>query len=663
MIKTADTYLPPTAPMMNGLALLLWGWQCDFLIYAIPMAIALELSRIVPWKIPVSNIEFNRVSDLSSMIFLVAVVYTFSTRSYHGIYTILSLLPMLLYLLILAQVYSLQGYIRPSALFISLRRIESADPGNYQGIDLSYPYLFVCLVSASAGNHHPFLFYIFVVILISWTLWCLKLKHTNNYLWVFLIMVAIFVGYGGQLGMKHLQSVAESKFVGWFDQFMWRNRDPQRTSTAIGSLGKLKLSDRIMVRVDTHGKKPDRPMLLREATYTNYAYGVWTNYQTTLQLIDPTPDGKQWIIDDRITSPEKITVSFFMDDEIAIVPIPMGLGSITNVTAAQIDHSAYGALSIELNPGWVKYDVLFNEQQIHDALPTDEDLDIPSIYDDELRELTNQLNLENLPAEEKVMSIKRFFAENFEYSLTQTQRYPRGRYLSKFLFENRKGHCEYFATATALLLRAAGIPARYVVGYSVDEYSKLENQYIGRARHAHSWVLAYVNNQWQVIDTTPPVWAPLESENSSALEPLMDMWSWFAYKLATWEEDDTKNSTHMLIWLLLPVLLYYLWRMFIKNKVQNVRKQLQEKQKPVHVAGTDSPFYSLQKILEQDYTPRKPGETLTAWVKQIEKTVHGLALQELLALHYRYRFDPAGLNSREKELLQNMVNKQLAELQ
>ena len=75
--------------------------------------------------------------------------------------------------------------------------------------------------------------------------------------------------------------------------------------------------------------------------------------------------------------------------------------------------------------------------------------------------------------------------------------------LSHFLLQSRAGHCEYFATATVLLLRAAGIPARYCRGYAVQEFSKLENRFIVRDRHAHAWTLAYVDGIWTNFDTTP----------------------------------------------------------------------------------------------------------------------------------------------------------------
>ena len=663
--KSGNVLFPPAPPFLTGSTLMIWGWQCDFIFYALAMAVLLESARFVHWRTPINDKEFNHISDLSSVIFLIVVVYVFATRSYHGIFTILSLLPFLLYLLILTQTWSVQGNIKPGTLFISMRKTNPDNPdSNNFGIDLSFPYLIVCLIAASAGNQQENLFFVFVIILVAWTLWSLRPQHARKYVWLSLMLISIATAYAGQAGLYRLQHYTEATFLQWFEQFMWRSRDPNRTTTAIGSLGKLKLSDRIMVRVDTRGKKLDSPLYLREASYNNYAYGVWTNFQHTLRLIDPVPAGRHWIINENITADERVTISFHLDEEKAIIPVPMGLGSISKVSAIEIEHSPYGALSMELNPGWVKYDAIFNGTQVDDALPGKDELEIPPVYKKELLELADQLGLDIQSPAQRIETVKRFFADNFEYSLTQTERYPRGKYLSKFIFETRKGHCEYFATATALLLRAAQVPTRYVVGYAVDEYSPLEGRYIGRARHVHSWVVAYVDNQWQMIDTTPPVWSPLEAMDRSFIEPLVDLWSWISYKLSTWGTDDAdSDTTSILYWLLVPVLLYFLWRMFIKDRVQNTKLRVKDKQMIIHRAGIDSAFYQLLAALEARYVPRKTGETISAWLAKIEKNIQVAELRELLILHYRYRFDPAGLDSTEKQILESKVKEQLATLE
>ncbi len=657
MIVRPKLLFPPAPPFLITAGLLMWGWQCEFLIYALLMALSLESARWIQGRVPITEKEFNLIADLSSVIFVVAVVYIFSTRSYHGIFIILGLLPFFFYPLILAQTWSVQGHITPGVLFMSLRRLErnGMSPVNME-IDLSYPYLFASMIAASAGNHHEIIFYICVVVLLAWTLWTLRPKHSHPAVWLLMFTLAGAGGLAGQAGMEKLQAMAEASVLQWFDQFMWRSRDPLRASTAIGSLGKLKLSDRIVARITPLEKPLQKPLLLRESSYTNYAYSVWTNYQNTLSIIDATRTNF-WIIDDTINPDDKLRISFFMDNETAIVPIPLGLANLSYVTAAQVEHSAYGALSIELNPGWIKYDTAFNQQQIQDAPPSKEDMEIPSIYAAELKQLADELGLPAQTPQERINTVKKFFADNFTYSVTQNQRYTRAGYLTKFLFEDRKGHCEYFATATALLLRAANVPTRYVVGYAVDEYSTLEQQYIARARHAHSWVQVYADSQWQTLDTTPAVWAPMEAEDQSALEPLLDLWSWAAYKLATWDSEDTENGTTILIWLLLPFLAYYIWRVFIRGRMQRGTK---DKQKgnviPVKQAGLDSIFYALVQELEQRYTPRLPGETLMTWLAKIEKNFTNSELRELLALHYRYRFDPLGLSEAEKRFFYNKAN-------
>ena len=64
--------------------------------------------------------------------------------------------------------------------------------------------------------------------------------------------------------------------------------------------------------------------------------------------------------------------------------------------------------------------------------------------------------------------------------------------MSRFLLRTRSGHCEYFATATVLLLRQLGIPARYAVGYAVHEATG--RKYVVRQRDAHAWCLVWNPN-------------------------------------------------------------------------------------------------------------------------------------------------------------------------
>jgi hypothetical protein len=77
--------------------------------------------------------------------------------------------------------------------------------------------------------------------------------------------------------------------------------------------------------------------------------------------------------------------------------------------------------------------------------------------------------------------------------------------LAQFLFERRKGHCEYFASAMAVMLRAIHIPARVVTGFQSGTYNPMTGWQVIRASDAHSWVEAWIpDTGWTTFDPTPP---------------------------------------------------------------------------------------------------------------------------------------------------------------
>lgn len=90
-----------------------------------------------------------------------------------------------------------------------------------------------------------------------------------------------------------------------------------------------------------------------------------------------------------------------------------------------------------------------------------------------------------------------------EYSLTDL---PTGEnQLEKFLFVKRKGNCEYFATAMAVMLRINNIPSRVVGGYKTSIYNDVGKYYLVKEKDAHMWIEAYINGKWVRFDPTPPI--------------------------------------------------------------------------------------------------------------------------------------------------------------
>ena len=81
----------------------------------------------------------------------------------------------------------------------------------------------------------------------------------------------------------------------------------------------------------------------------------------------------------------------------------------------------------------------------------------------------------------------------FQYTLQGPERDTSIDAIEDFVSNNRRGYCEYFATALALMLRSVGIPSRVVLGYRCDEWHEDEQCYQVRQLHAHAWVEAFLD--------------------------------------------------------------------------------------------------------------------------------------------------------------------------
>jgi len=106
---------------------------------------------------------------------------------------------------------------------------------------------------------------------------------------------------------------------------------------------------------------------------------------------------------------------------------------------------------------------------------------------------------------ERVRRIMRTLSpENgFRYTLNQPRISLDDDPIESFLLQSKAGHCEYFASACALLLQASGIPARLVTGYCGSELNPITGKYEVRQHHAHAWVEAWVGGSWKTLDPTP----------------------------------------------------------------------------------------------------------------------------------------------------------------
>lgn len=129
-------------------------------------------------------------------------------------------------------------------------------------------------------------------------------------------------------------------------------------------------------------------------------------------------------------------------------------------------------------------------------------LQIPDELAEVLEKLTSQITMTQTSDWGKAELICKFLKENYTYHLKNKK--IEGDRVYNFLFEEKEGKCQDFATSMTLMCRSIGLPAKYVTGYLVTEKNKESGNYIVREKDAHAFVEVYIAGYgWMSFDPTP----------------------------------------------------------------------------------------------------------------------------------------------------------------
>ena len=156
--------------------------------------------------------------------------------------------------------------------------------------------------------------------------------------------------------------------------------------------------------------------------------------------------------------------------------------------------------------GYSYQDTIVFDRSFMDPLSEEdraEYLRLPQPVDPRLPKLASTMSNRAMTLEEEALSIEYRLQRDFQYTLQMPTSAPADP-VAHFLFDRRKGHCEYFASAMAVLLRLRGIPSRVVTGFQGNDEDPINGWLVIRASDAHSWVEAYLPDRgWVVFDPTP----------------------------------------------------------------------------------------------------------------------------------------------------------------
>ena len=300
----------------------------------------------------------------------------------------------------------------------------------------------------------------------------------------------------------------------------------------LGAIGQLKRDSAIVMRVQT-GEPVNYPMLRwRGIALSHFDGRRWDSKDAARQIRQPAEDG--WIVvttrnelDGQVAGQMRFVTlleplasdALFAPSRLMQVRGNFASDGGTYANSVRRSYLATDSAGSIFNPSKNFGQIRYEGVSILPVARPEGANNAPADYPQEIRELYLQLPKRIDPriadfAKEitsaapnpyaRSLAIEKYLRENFTYSLNLTQNADADP-LAQFLFKTKAGHCEYFASSMAVMLRTLGIPSREVNGFLPGEYNSLAGDYIVRASDAHSWVEAYFPGfGWLTFDPTPP---------------------------------------------------------------------------------------------------------------------------------------------------------------
>lgn len=324
---------------------------------------------------------------------------------------------------------------------------------------------------------------------------------------IFLIAVPLFfvfprvggAGFGSNIG-------GLSGFTGFSD------------SVRLGEIGKLQQNDEVVMRVRIKSESNHQLDYLRwrGVSLDNFEGQTWrkSKFQSSENLVKT--ESNYFILDKTNDISKLITQTVYLEP----IDTPV-LFALSRPVAIQgnfefISKDSEGSIStLRRSSGRISYKVysdndlpdesllLNDNQQYQDSF--NRYLQLPKNLDERIPALAKKIVTETGAKSrfEQAKAIEQYLQNNYGYTLDLKA--GGNDPLADFLFNVREGHCEYFASALAIMLRTQGIATRVVNGFQSGEYNETADVYVVRQKNAHSWVEVYFpkTRSWVPFDATP----------------------------------------------------------------------------------------------------------------------------------------------------------------
>ncbi len=272
------------------------------------------------------------------------------------------------------------------------------------------------------------------------------------------------------------------------------------------AFGAAKRSDRIVLRLTADPADWKRVVRLREAAFTQYRDGEWTRRAAA---------GRPTAWPDRPSAigprgePVRIDLNLFAK---GFLFLPYGVETLRLEEGRSALALSDGVVQASAGRRAVRYEAGLGPVAPSRG-PGESAID-PAIVPREIREYADRLLGDERDPAASWEKIRAHLAKNFVYTLEPPE--PRGDPVVDFLVRHRAGHCEYFASATALMLASRGVRARLVTGSYGGEVGLFSSAMVVRGGNLHAWVEADLDGTgFAVLDPTPPAGLPPEESRGS----------------------------------------------------------------------------------------------------------------------------------------------------
>lgn len=641
-------------PLLIAAAAAFWGVESGNLLIGVICAAIVGGVTVIPIRWEMGDEDCVRVSDLTSVIFLsTAALILLNVETVVFLKTVVIWQPPVLLPLICAQLYSgREKIIIGTRLGLRKKGIYKHNP-----LDFKISYLAVCLLSAAMANSRSLLFYPGGALICFWLLLVNRGRAYSRLTFIAVFLIALGGGYLAFKGAEAMHGYVSDVMRHFYRGYLYsRYADPFQARLSYGTIGQLKTSGKILLRMKTEAPHPS---LLRQASYELFQRNSWHSDQ---RYHYPVLDNSTWQLMPRPSvQGKRALLEFYLPREKGLLPHPYGSYQVMSETIYELEQKEDGILRIVDGAPLVIYELWYDTVLGQNmAQPSKRYLAIPPEESHVLDKVMADWRIKEATNIEKVQKVKAFFASGFSYSLDVQGAGDYSSPLENFLLGSREGYCELFATATALLLRKAGVPSRYVTGFAVSEKSWLEDKHIVRERHAHAWSEAYVDGRWIVVDTTPADWLSRDSDRRSAVEPLMDLLSYVRLKYEYFRiqtEQNYRPALSAVMVVLAAILIFRIYRRMRAKRLIVDAIQAKRIFKPA-----DSPMYAVERILAEIGIAPEINESLLVWADRIneKKEIELATIEKLYRLHMKLRFDPAGMEEAEQRRLETLAAEWLA---